>query len=263
MPASVRPAAVAGMFYPADSEQLEGQIQACLEHAKHATGPNQIQAIITPHAGLIYSGPTAAVAWSQAHKARPDVSRILLLGPSHRVGFTGIATSPAKAWRTPLGEINLDQERAQQLERELPFVQLYELAQEHSLEVQVPFIQTLYPGAKLLPLVVGNASAQQVAQVLNKFWQDQDTLIAISSDLSHFHDYQTAQQLDQATVDAICHYQVNRIGPEQACGCRAINGLLLLAQQGGHSIAPLELCNSGDTAGDKDRVVGYGAIAVL
>ncbi|WP_317930020.1 AmmeMemoRadiSam system protein B [Halioxenophilus sp. WMMB6] len=263
MATSVRPSAIAGQFYPADAHSLAAVINHCLQHAKTHRSTTPPQAIITPHAGLIYSGPTAAVAWSQALARTTPIQRVVLLGPSHRVGFSGVATSPAQAWRTPLGEIALDREGAEALQSH-PFVQAFALAhaQEHCLEVQVPFIQTLWPKAKLLPLLVGDASAEQVAALLAPYWGDPETLIAISSDLSHFHDYATAQAIDQRTAQAIEAGRVDAIGPEQACGCRALNGLLLVAGQHHRPVVTLELCNSGDTAGDRSRVVGYGAFAV-
>ncbi len=263
MHSSIRPAAVAGLFYPRESGQLTQLLQEYLRQASVPEGSVRPRAIVTPHAGYVYSGSTAAVAWASASPWAEQIQRVLLLGPAHRVALRGIATSPAAAWQTPLGAVALDQRGARQLQ-ELPFVVESALAhaEEHSLEVQVPFIQTLYPQAELLPLVVGDASPEEVAELLRPYWQDPHTLIAISTDLSHYHDYATAQQLDGSTALAIEQRRWSVIGPEQACGCRALNGLLQLAGDEGRPVQTLALCNSGDTAGDKRRVVGYGAFVV-
>jgi len=259
MTGATRPAAISGLFYERDGQKLHAQITQLLAAVGEPTGPNKPRAIITPHAGLIYSGATAAAAWKSA-STRSHVQRVLLLGPAHRVAVNGVATSSAESWQTPLGPIQIDSATNDLLQR-LPFVRDSDLAhiQEHCLEVQVPFIQILFPQAKLVPLVVGDASPQQVAEILGNFWDDDTTLIAISSDLSHFHNYPLAQQLDRATAQAIETLDWQHIGPEQACGCRAVNGLLWLLSQENCQIRTLALCNSGDTAGDRDRVVGYGA----
>jgi len=260
VPQTVRPAAVAGMFYSGDEQELAQQINSYLQTESRTEKPI---AIVSPHAGYVYSGATAGKAWKQAANRAEELKRIALLGPSHRVAFRGIATSPASYWQTPLGNIELDNQAAQHIEN-LPFVGSSEQAhaQEHSLEVQVPFIQTLFPQAKLLPLVVGDATPKQVQEVLELFWGKEDTLIAVSSDLSHYHDYRTSQLIDSETSKAIESCNTAAIGPEQACGCRPLNGLLKLVEKDGRQVATLALCNSGDTAGDKQKVVGYGAYSI-
>ena len=258
---SIRPAAVAGLFYTAEPGALRNQVDSYLDNSGAFTW--QPKAIITPHAGFIYSGPTAGVAWACAAQRKDRIKRVLLLGPNHRVPLRGTATSPAGYWQTPLGAIALDVNGAKELQS-LPFIQPVEIAhaREHCLEVQVPFIQVLFPEAQLLPLLVGETTPQQVADVLRRYWNDASTLIVVSSDLSHYHDYQTARQLDRDTSRHIEHCEIAHIGPEQACGCRAICGLLYLAAEKHALISTLDLCNSGDTAGDRLRVVGYGAYAV-
>ncbi len=265
---NLRPPAVAGLFYPEQREKLQAQVEGFLAAARAedqsaAAQDNVPLAIVTPHAGYIYSGATTGVAWAHASRSGKHIKRVLLLGPSHRVALRGLATSPASHWQTPLGPVPLDQSGAKQLQA-LPFVQANAAAhaQEHSLEVQLPFIQLLFPEAELLPLVVGEASPAQVAEVIQHYWQDGETLVAISSDLSHYHDYRTAQRLDRSTSDAIEHCDISAIGPEQACGCRSLCGLLEVAASHHCRVATLDLRNSGDTAGDKQRVVGYGAYAV-
>ncbi len=259
----IRPAAMAGLFYPADALILKQQVESYLAAATPLTWSPK--AIVTPHAGYAYSGAAAGKAWGAlaANKAAHNtIQRIVLLGPTHRVPIKGIATSAADYWQSPLGNIALDKKSAEALQR-FDFVAVNDLAHagEHSLEVQIPFIQIAFPQATLLPLVVGEASPEQVRQVLDEFWYDPATRVAISSDLSHFHDYQTAQRLDTETTQAIeqCHYEV--IGPEQACGCRPLSGLLQLLRDQDGGMVTLALLNSGDTAGQHDQVVGYGAYA--
>ena len=260
---SIRTPAVAGTFYPGNARELRAQVQNLLQHAVavHAAAPPR--ALIAPHAGYIYSGAIAASAYAQLGTARQHIQRVLLLGPSHRVGFRGLALSGMSAFATPLGTVTLDQVALTELGA-LPAVGLLEAAhaQEHSLEVHLPFLQELLGSFSLIPVVVGDASPPQVGAVLEAFWDDPATLIVISSDLSHYHDYQTAQTLDRATSAAIAELRFNDIGSEQACGCNPINGLLWLAQQKGLSVTNVDLRNSGDTAGSRERVVGYGGYVV-
>lgn len=260
--ASIRPAAVAGLFYPSNTLELQQQVQQYLTRNDIPQTPAPL-AIVTPHAGYVYSGATAGVAWASVAARAESIYRVVLLGPSHRVALRGVATSTADYWQTPLGRIGLDKDAAEHLQL-LPFVIASDKAhaREHSLEVQVPFIQTVFANATLLPLVVGDATPEQIASLLKPYWEDPHSLIAVSSDLSHYHDYRTAQQLDRQTSDAIEHFDIQAIGPEQACGCRPLCGLLKLAAEARCRITTLDLCNSGDTAGDRQRVVGYGAYVV-
>ena len=258
MPA-VRPPAVAGLFYPADPIQLTHDVQKLLAEVQ----PHELipKALIVPHAGFIYSGPIAATAYATLIPVATRIRRVVLLGPTHRVAVRGLALPGVDAFDTPLGRIMLDKNAAQ-LIAHLPQVTVNALAhaQEHSLEVQLPFLQSVLSDFTLLPLAVGMATPDEVAEVLEAVWGGDETLIVISSDLSHFLTYSAAQSIDKATVDNILMLR-QPIDHEQACGGTPINGLMIAAQQ--HHLTPhlLDLRNSGDTAGTKDRVVGYASFA--
>ncbi|MCB1644607.1 MAG: AmmeMemoRadiSam system protein B [Pseudomonadales bacterium] len=254
---SIRTPAVAGMFYPAEPGTLVNAVEGYLA-AANDTLPAP-KALIAPHAGYIYSGPIAAEVYAPLKKVSSQIKRVVLLGPSHRVGFRGIAMSSASEFETPLGLITLDKQAMATIS-ELPGVITLDQAhaQEHSLEVQLPFLQTVLTDFTLVPLVVGDASPDQVARVLETLWGGDDTLIVISSDLSHYHDYATAQQTDQNTTRKIEALNPSLRG-EEACGCRPINGLITLARNKGWKLKAIDVRNSGDTAGDRNRVVGYGA----
>ncbi len=258
----IRPAAVAGMFYPADPVQLQADIHNYLKQVT-ATTTQSPRALIAPHAGYVYSGPIAASAYKQLLPVASEIRQVVLLGPSHRVAFRGIATPEADFFATPLGNIKINQTRCHELEQ-LPFVIPSEVAhsQEHSLEVHLPFLQSVLKDFELIPLVVGDCNQDDVCQLLDQLWDDKQTLIVISSDLSHYHDYQTATRLDRTTSDHIEHLEPEKIHYEDACGRNPLNGLLALARKKHLSIETVDLRNSGDTAGDKNRVVGYGAYVV-
>ena len=258
----IRPAAVAGMFYSADPNQLQSDVAHYLQLANSSSDFTP-KAIVAPHAGYIYSGPIAASAYKLLQPARHLIKQVILLGPSHRVAFRGIATPKADYFSTPLGNIKINRSLCRQLET-LNFVHENAAAhaQEHSLEVQLPFLQSILDDFKLTPLVVGDCDAEDVAMLLDSIWGKGDTLVVISSDLSHYHNYPTAKQLDQKTSLAIENCQPENISYEDACGRTPLNGLLTLAKQKHLSIETVDLRNSGDTAGDKDRVVGYGAYVV-
>ncbi|MDT8404366.1 AmmeMemoRadiSam system protein B [Sulfuriflexus sp.] len=254
----IREAAVAGLFYPADPAELDRQLDEFL--AKAGDDHKPALALIVPHAGYVYSGPVAARAYTHLFPLHDKVRKVALLGPAHRVGFHGIAMSSADYFVTPLGQIPLDHEARQDLLR-LPQVQQLDQAHadEHCLEVQLPFLQKLLGDFSLIPLVVGDADAVEVAEVIEQLWRDEHTLVVISTDLSHYHDYLTAQQLDQNTCSAIESLEPDAIGYDQACGRNALNGLLTVAKRRHLHVHTLDLRNSGDTAGPRDRVVGYGA----
>lgn len=256
--ASVRNPAVAGLFYPDDPRELHAMIADYLGSAR-AMGPVP-KAIIAPHAGYVYSGPIAASAYARLTPARDRITRVLLLGPAHRVGFHGLALSSADYFLTPLGRIAADQEAVKKISR-LSQVQVLDAAhaQEHSLEVHLPFLQEVLGEFSLVPLVVGDAEPGEVAEVLDLLWGGLETLIVISSDLSHYHDYQTAQKLDRATSRAIEQLRPEDIQYDHACGRNPVNGLLHVARRLGLKAKTIDLRNSGDTAGSHDRVVGYGA----
>ena len=256
--ATVRQPAVAGLFYPADPAELKRTVDGFL-HAVVATQPAP-KALIVPHAGYVYSGPIAASAYATLSSLRETVTRVVLLGPAHRVPLHGLAASSAAFFQTPLGRIALDRgaiERA----LTLPQVKLLDEAHalEHSLEVQLPFLQQSLAGFSLVPFVVGDASAEEVAEVLELLWGGPETLVVISSDLSHYHDYQTARRMDAATSEAIETLRPQDIQYDQACGRIPVTGLLVVAHKLGLRADTLDLRNSGDTAGPRDQVVGYGA----
>jgi AmmeMemoRadiSam system protein B len=247
------------MFYPADAGQLAREVRSFLD----APPARQLhpKALIAPHAGYIYSGPVAGSAYAALKDIAPRIRRVVLLGPTHRVPVRGLALPDASAFDTPLGRIPLDQAAMQAVAR-LPQVAVNGAAHalEHSLEVQLPFLQTMLDEFSLLPLAVGDASAEEVAEVLEAVWGGDETLIVISSDLSHYLPYSAAQFVDGKTAEDIVQLR-QPIELDQACGGIPISGLLLAALA--HHLKPhlLDLRNSGDTAGDRERVVGYAAFA--
>lgn len=258
--ADTRPPAVAGMFYPGAAATLRATVDELLATAP-AVAMAQPKAIIAPHAGYIYSGPTAARIYAALAPWRRTIRRVVLLGPTHRVAVHGLALPTVSAFATPLGNIPLDTAAMSQLD-DLPQICRNDAAHalEHSLEVHLPFLQRAIDDFNLVPLAVGQAEPEAVAEVLDHLWGGDETLIVISSDLSHFLPYATAQQVDSNTCQHILQ-QDTHIHPEQACGAYPINGLLLTARRRGLQAELVDLCNSGDTAGDRERVVGYAAFA--
>lgn len=258
MPA-VRPPAVAGMFYPVEPRQLAHDVQKFLHEAQpRALSP---KALICPHAGYIYSGAIAASAYATLKDIAPRIRRVVLLGPTHRVAIHGLALPDADAFDTPLGRIPLDADAMRTIAN-LPQVVVSDEAhrQEHSLEVQLPFLQSVLKDFTLLPLAVGMATAAEVAEVLEKVWGGEETLFVISSDLSHYLPYAAAQFVDNKTVNNIIDLK-RTITHDEACGATPINGLILAARK--HHLTPhlLDLRNSGDTSGSNSKVVGYASIA--
>ncbi len=255
---TIREAAVAGTFYPADAGELAEMVDQLMAGAE--SNGSTPKAIIAPHAGYIYSGPIAATAYTHLAGGKETVRRVVLLGPAHRVALRGLAASSVQAFATPLGDVPVDQEAVAKA-LALPQVELWDEAHafEHSLEVHLPFLQRLYRQFSIVPLVVGQANAESVAEVLELLWGGPETAIVISSDLSHFHDYKTAQHLDQATAQAITGLDGEALEYESACGRNAIRGLLQVAKDRGLKGRLVDLRNSGDTGGSRSRVVGYGA----
>jgi len=257
----VRPAAVAGMFYPDAPVLLGEQVGAYLAAAAGNAEPAWPKALIVPHAGYVYSGPIAASGYAQLAPGRDAIRRVVLLGPVHRVPVRGLALPAASFFSTPLGRVAVDAE-ASALARSLPQVVVSAAAhaREHSLEVQLPFLQSVLADFSIVPFAVGDASPEEVATVIDLLWGGSETLIVVSSDLSHYHSYADARRIDRATVDDI-RGLASTLDHEQACGATPINGLVLCAQR--HALAPklLDVRNSGDTSGDKSRVVGYAAFA--
>jgi len=259
----VRAPAVAGMFYPADRAELQQMVTDLLEAAPADKSESPPKALIAPHAGYIYSGPIAATAYACLSSISSTIRRVVLLGPAHRVPLQGLALPAADEFATPMGTIAIDQEAIEVI-RDLPQVSVSDDAHEmeHSLEVHLPFLQLTLDSFQLVPLVVGNASPEDVAEVLEKLWGGDETLIVISTDLSHYHDYHTAQEMDRSTSDAIEQLAFENIQHDQACGRTPVSGLLLAARRKRLHSETIDLRNSGDTAGTRDQVVGYGAYVV-
>ena len=261
MSATTRPAAVAGLFYPADAALLAGQVQALLENVHTTEEMRAPKALIVPHAGYSYSGAIAASAYARLRPLRGKVRRVVLLGPVHRVPVLGLAVPSVQVFASPMGEVLLDTTALAAL-ADLPQVVVDDRchAQEHALEVHLPFLQTALGEFKLVPLAVGDASAAQVAEVIERLWGGDETLIVVSSDLSHYLPYATAQSVDTDTARMILGLRGD-LDHNQACGATPVNGLLLAARHHGLQVELLDLRNSGDTSGDKSRVVGYAAFA--
>jgi MEMO1 family protein len=257
----VRRPAVAGTFYPAEPAALRAAVDRLLADV---AGPPVMagdapKALIVPHAGYLYSGPIAAAAYARLRPIASAVRRVILLGPAHRVALHGLALPSARTFATPLGVIAIDAQAAA-LARRLPHVSESDAAHagEHSLEVQLPFLQRVLPDFTLVPFVVGDATADMVADVLDVLWGGPETLIVISSDLSHYHPYREAREIDTMTAARILAFAPS-VDHEQACGATPINGLLRSGHRRGLQAELLDLRNSGDTAGDRSRVVGYAA----
>ncbi|MDQ5848626.1 MAG: AmmeMemoRadiSam system protein B [Pseudomonadota bacterium] len=261
--AAMRPAAVAGMFYPASERALAAEVDDLLGAVEQAAPRLRIpKALIVPHAGYVYSGQVAARAYDELAAARGLVRRVVMLGPVHRVPVRGLAVPGAAAFATPLGSVRIDSEALRAV-RDMPQVVESDPAHalEHSLEVQLPFLQKVLDDFSLVPLAVGTASAEEVAQVLERLWGGAETLIVISSDLSHYHPYEQARQIDRSTVTRIASFATD-LDHDEACGATPLNGFLSLARKKGLFIKLLAACNSGDTAGGKGQVVGYSAFAL-
>ena len=256
----VRPPAVAGQFYPREARALDAAVRECLPLP--ATADRLPKAIIVPHAGYEYSGPVAGSAYTLLRPGREALTRVLLAGPSHRVAFRGVAIPSHASCSTPLGKVPIDREAVDRL-LVLPQVSMMDEAHagEHGLEVQLPFLQVSLAAFTLVPIVTGDASAAEVGEVLDAWWGGPETLVVVSSDLSHYHDSETARRLDARTSAAIESLRGEDITETDACGAVPIRGLLQVARRRGLRARVLDLRNSGDTGGPRDHVVGYGAFA--
>ncbi len=261
---SQRAPAVAGSFYPANPADLESEVQRHLADARARAPEHEAnaKAFIVPHAGYRYSGPIAASAYRQLEARRSVIRRVVLLGPAHRVGLRGLGVHSADAFVTPLGEVPIDHEAVSRA-LTLPQVSIHDGAHrdEHSLEVQLPFLQCVLDEFRLVPFCVGDAEANEVAEVLELLWGGDETLILVSSDLSHFLDDRTARSVDAATTRAIENLDIAALDYDSACGRNPMRGLLVVAERRGLRVRTLDLRNSADTAGEPGRVVGYGAYA--
>jgi MEMO1 family protein len=257
----VRHPAVAGMFYSNDPAQLRQDVGSLIAAAP-SSGASAVKAIIAPHAGYVYSGSIAAASFAAVRGQSTGISRVIVVGPAHYVALRGIAIPTVHAFETPLGRLPIDHAALATIS-DLPFVQFSDAphAPEHALEVELPFMQMLIGDCELVPIVVGDAEPAEVAQVLDRLWDGVSTLIVISSDLSHYHDYDTARRLDGETAALIEAGEWAQLDAKRACGYLPIAGLLVETTRRGLAARRLALCNSGDSAGDRARVVGYGAWA--
>jgi MEMO1 family protein len=262
----VREPAVAGMFYPARATTLARAVDDLVAHprvdpADALVEAINLKAIVVPHAGYIYSGPTAASAYRLLLARRDEIRRIVLLGPAHRVHLAGLAAPSVDAFRTPLGDVPVDR-AARDVVVALPSVTVDDgaHADEHSLEVHLPFLQRVLGDVAVLPLVVGRATAAEVADVLDALWGGPETLVIVSSDLSHYEDHESAVRHDTRTVEAIVNGDADSVSPYDACGAYPLRGLMLAAARHGVTPVVLDRCTSADTAGPADRVVGYAAL---
>ncbi|KEA63839.1 putative dioxygenase [Marinobacterium lacunae] len=259
----IRPAAVAGLFYPGQADSLRRMVlQLLTDNPVEERPAGRVRALVVPHAGLIYSGPVAARAYNLIRSAGSGGRQwrtVLMLGPNHRVPLRGIAAPDVEMFDTPVGSVSVDTQALLTLERRFDIQIRPDVHEnEHCLEVQLPFLRELLPGARVLPLVVGQVGAERVADLIEWAWQQPDMLVVVSSDLSHYHGYADAKRIDGETDAELLAFH-HEIRPEQACGAYALNGLMLAAERKGLQIDRLDLRNSGDTAGGRDQVVGYGS----
>ena len=259
-----RPPAVAGLFYPAEPARLRADVESMLAGARADAdaAPTPPAALIVPHAGYVSPGPTAALAWARAESLRGRVRRVVLLGPAHRMGVRALALPGHRAMDTPLGPVTV--EVPAQIEAlassSLVVARPDVHAAEHSLEVQLPFLLTVLPEASVVPLAVGRVDADRVAEAIRPFLGGSDTLVVVSSDLSHYLPQAEARRVDDATIQRILALRAD-ISPDEACGATCINALLLAAGEQGLGPRLLGTATSADTIGTPERVVGYGAIA--
>jgi len=258
-----RSMAFAGMFYSDKPQELAAAVKSYIAEAAPPAIPAPPKAVIAPHAGYIYSGPIAGTAYASLSARAGQVERVVLFGPSHRVAFTGVATSGASVFETPLGPLAVDRDAVTALVQ-TGLAREFEPAHEneHSLEVHLPFLKQIVPAARVVPLLAGDDDWRAALRVLAHLWGGNETVIVVSSDLSHYHDYATAQKMDAGTAKSLEGLAAGKIDYEQACGATGINALLALVAEKGLRCTTLDLRNSGDTAGPKNRVVGYGAFCV-
>lgn len=262
----IQPTAVAGLFYPAAPDRLQDDVDYFLNEARSGGSPEvshsrRIKALIAPHAGYVYSGAIAAQAYVKLLSQANEIHRVLIFAPAHRLPFRGLAIASADLFATPLGNIGVDTVCRKQLTDGAGPVRVLDEAfrDEHALEVQLPFLQRVLDDFTLVPILVGDADPIAVQNVMSQCWGGPETLIVVSSDLSHFHDYDTAERMDLRTTTGIEALQPEDVGYEGACGRIPIQGLLFAAREKGLQVKTVARCNSGDTGGDRQRVVGYGA----
>ncbi len=258
--AVIRPAAVAGRFYPGNSTELATTVRGYLDAVSYSDLGPAPKAMIVPHAGYIYSGPVAATAYARLRHKAGVITRVVLIGPAHTLWIDGMAVPSATAFATPLGDVPVDRAAISQI-LDLPGIEMNDEPhiREHALEVHLPFLMECLGAFSLVPILAGDSAPGEIARVLDCLWGGPETLIVVSSDLSHYHDYETATKMDSATTLAIEALDGDALEQDQACGSVPIQGLLKLARQKGMSVHAIDQRNSGDTAGPRDEVVGYGA----
>jgi AmmeMemoRadiSam system protein B len=260
---SVRPAAVAGTFYPGRRQDLVSTLDALLGPARRAVdpAPAPAKAYVLPHAGYVYSGATAALGYADLERRRGTVTRVVLLGPTHRVAVAGLALPGAEGLETPLGTVRVEPPDP---ELRIALPQLVDSpeahALEHSLEVHLPFLQSVLGDVAVVPLAVGRAAPDEVAEVIDALWGGPETVVVVSSDLSHYLHHDEARAVDAGTVEQVLALD-GPLDHHQACGATPVNGLLVVARRRGMSARLLGMCTSGDVTGDRRRVVGYAAVA--
>jgi AmmeMemoRadiSam system protein B len=259
MTKDVRPAAVAGAFYPGRADRLRDEVETMLGEAPVVELGVAPRILIVPHAGYVYSGPVAASAYRLLLEQPP--SRIGLLGPSHYVGFHGLAAPEHDLLETPLGTVAVDAIIDKLVTAGMTTRSRSAHHREHSLEVQLPFIQVVAPEATVAPLLTGDDDPSSASQAISAML-DASMTVLISSDLSHYLDHESAMKLDAKTAASIADLRESDLGRETACGRTAVRGALLAAAARGWAVVLLDLRTSGDTAGSGDRVVGYGAFVI-
>jgi len=254
----IRTPAVAGQFYSASAGELRATVATLLAEAQDRETPAP-KALIVPHAGYVYSGPVAANAYALLQPYRDRYQRVILLGPCHRTPVHGLALSSADVYRMPMGDVPLDKIAIASLD--IPGVQIFDESHkhEHSLEVHLPFLQAVLGDFTVVPIVVGDASPELVSQLLDALWGGPETLLVVSSDLSHYLKYDEARAIDAVTCQAIEEFDAGQINHDMACGATPVAGLLIAAKRRGMQVTTLDLRNSADTTGDRGFVVGYGA----
>jgi AmmeMemoRadiSam system protein B len=258
--AKVRPPAVAGSFYPREANELKAYVRDLLP--RPAPLPGGLCGVVAPHAGYMYSGSVAGKAFAPVIALRELVRRVLLIGPPHYVPVAGIAAPSSQAFATPLGKVSVDLDAIQALiEAGLVHIDDAAHAPEHALEVELPFLQVVLASFTIVPLLVGRVPPQQTAAVIAAL-MDGQTLLAVSTDLSHYLEDRTARARDLASATTIERLDFTRLGPGDACGFSALNGALCAAAERSWIATRLDLRNSGDASGDRSRVVGYGAWAL-
>lgn len=262
LPGSVRPPAAAGLYYPMDEAQLHSALRQLLHDDPSATPPRRPKALVVPHSAYAFSGGVAASAYRSLRSTSHSIRHVVLAGPTHRMQIRGLAMPSCAYFSTPCGAVAINEEGRQRL-RELGLAGIADAphAMEHSLEVQLPFLQEMLDEFDLLPIAVGSAPPDQVARALEAVWGGAETLVVVSSDLSHHHTRAEAEKLDEATAGSIIARRGD-LSDAQACGAQSINGLLEVARRKGLEARLLDRCTSGDAAGDSSRVVGYGSFGL-